>query len=439
MMQTETLFTIQGGKLVALNPGPVIPRGLGTSISFNLEAFVDQPGLMIGSWDQALHDDRPAAMSFTAGGTIVSVVIQNLDGDKVSLRDRIEAIQAWLAPMQLRDLSQLFTEPGTFYEGLWDMSPNATIALQDERRFVVVSAEDDVEPVYELGAIDGVEIDVVHLDVFTSANGDDPIIRWSPAKGAPLAEPTAGPEAALPDRQFSAAADDAAADGDTADGDTAADDEDDEDDDHVVADLRDPDIELRTDEVDVSDPAIDLPPTPVVDISSDAVPPPPPPPSGAGSESPPVIPGRTYAIETLPFLFDPDDEQLDSISDEMFAVPGHLVLVDKLPERRRQPSPFENPGRYRWDADSDQQTMLGNNLMDHHGTRSIHLFVESDRQPGLATYVGLLASASDNTAGRYSSSMWFDITPKVSAPLWQLFRKGRLPDLGAQAEVSTPG
>jgi len=123
----------------------------------------------------------------------------------------------------------------------------------------------------------------------------------------------------------------------------------------------------------------------------------------------------------------------------MFAVPGHLVLVDKLPERRRQPSPFENPGRFRWDADGDQQTMLGNNLMDHHGTRSIHLFVESDRQPGLATYVGLLSAAADNTAGKYSSSMWFEITPKVSAPLWQLFRKGRLPELGAQPELSTPG
>jgi hypothetical protein len=151
------------------------------------------------------------------------------------------------------------------------------------------------------------------------------------------------------------------------------------------------------------------------------------------------IPGRTYQIGTLPQLFDPNDDRLESISDEMFAVPGHLVLVDKLPERRRQPSPFENPGRYRWDADAELQTMLESNLNDRSGDRVLHLFVESDRQPSLATYVGLLTTASDNKAGRYSTSMWFDIDPKVNAPLWQLFRKGRLPDIGdgATADLST--
>ena len=158
-MDAETLFTIDGGKLVALTQGPEIPRGIGSAISYNLEAFVSEPGLTIGSWDQTVHDDRPATMSFTSGGTIVSVVVEHMDGDQVSLRDRIEAIQAWLAPMQLRDLSQLFTDPGAFYEGLWDMSPNATIALQDRRRFVVVTASGD------LGAATAIADDLLTLDL----------------------------------------------------------------------------------------------------------------------------------------------------------------------------------------------------------------------------------------------------------------------------------
>ena len=64
--------------------------------------------------------------------------------------------------------------------------------------------------------------------------------------------------------------------------------------------------------------------------------------------------------------------------------------------------------------------------------------MESDRQPGLATYVGILSTAADNKAGRYTTSMWFDIEPKVNAPLWQLFRKGRLPELGdSEADLTT--
>ncbi len=439
-MDAETLFTIDGGKLVALTQGPVIPRGIGSAVSYNLEAFVAEPGLTIGSWDQTVHDDRPATMSFTAGGTIVSVVVENMDGDKVTLSDRIAAIQAWLAPMQLRDLSQLFTEPGAFYEGLWDMSPNSTIALQERRRYVVVTASDDPEAAAALAeSLGSIDLDVVELDVFTSDNGDDPIIRWRPDRGRPLADPTSGPEtaASADTLHFSAVASAAEAEelAQAASDSTATDKAEQGPDGGVGI----PVVETESSddpEIDLSAPVIDLTPPPVVDISPLADDPPPPA-DGTGGDSPPVISGRTYAIETLPYLFDPDDEALDSISDEMFSVPGHLVLVDKLPERRRQPSPFENPGRYRWDADAEQQTMLENNLMDHHGSRTIHLFVESDRQPGLATYVGVLASAADNKPGRYGASMWFDITPKVSAPLWQLLRKGRLPELGTQAELST--
>jgi len=438
-MHTETLYTINGGELIALTSGVAIPRGLGSAIAFNLDSFIEEPGLSIGSWDQTVHDDRPAAMSFTAQGTIVSIVVANMDGEKVPLKKRIEAIHAWLSPMQLRDLSQLFTEPAAFYEGLWDMSPNATIALQETRRYVVVTAEQDTTPLASIPSeLGNAVVDFVHLDVFTSESGDDPIIRWSPGKGQPLASPSGATDAAATAMQMNSIVSDpsdpsdssgsADAAGNGASVDDAAD--------EAVPPPPEPsevvdDIDLVAPAVaDASDAVDDADETAVVEVGSAE----PPPPRGTPpGDNEAFSPGHTYQIGTLPQLFDPNDDRLESISDEMFAVPGHLVLVDKLPERRRQPSPFENPGRYRWDADAELQTMLESNLTDRSGDRVLHLFVESDRQPSLATYVGLLTTASDNKAGRYSTSMWFDIDPKVNAPLWQLFRKGRLPDIGDAA------
>ena len=444
-MHTETLYTINGGELIALTSGVAIPRGLGSAIAFNLDSFIEEPGLSIGSWDQTVHDDRPAAMSFTGGGTIVSIVVANMDGENVALKKRIEAIHAWLSPMQLRDLSQLFTDPVAFYEGLWDMSPNATIALQETRRYVVVTAEKDTTPLESIPAdLGNAVVDFVHLDVFMSETGDDPIIRWSPGKGQPLASPNGATDAAATAMQMNSIVSDSSDSTDSTDssgtsgtsgtsknGPSA----DDAADDSVPPPPEPPDA---VDDIDLVAPAAADASDAVDEVDETAV-------AEAGStESPPAMgtpsgdteafsSGHTYQIGTLPQLFDPNDDRLESISDEMFAVPGHLVLVDKLPERRRQPSPFENPGRYRWDADAELQTMLESNLTDRSGDRVLHLFVESDRQPSLATSVGLLTTASDNKAGRYSTSMWFDIDPKVNAPLWQLFRKGRLPDIGDAA------
>jgi hypothetical protein len=416
-MEAETLFTINGGQLVALTQGPVVPRGIGTAIAFNLESFVEEPGLAIGSWDQTVHEDRPAVMSFTSEGTIVSVLVNNMDADSVSVRDRITAIHDWLAPMQLRDLSQLFKEPGAFYEGLWDMSPNATIALQETRKYVVVTADQDTtDAEATIAEVGNAAVGFVHLDVFTSEAGDDPIIRWHPqvaptppeSTEATEPEPTSRVRQSKPRKKARSAPKATAADK------------------VKVVDA--------VDAVGESAKKAATPPPPSASVA--AVDLPDPEPVDLRQEEPDIttpsglLPGRTYPIETLPLIFDPSDEYLESISDEMFAVPGNLVLVDKLPERRRQPSPFENPGRYRWDAEADQQTMLEANVTGDEAGRVIHLFMESERQSGLATYVGQLRPAEENSAGRYSSSMWFDIEPKVAAPLWQLFRKGRLPELG---------
>ena len=455
-MDAETLYTINGGQLVALTQGPVVPRGIGAAIAANLDSFVTTPGLIIGSWDQTVQRDRPAVMSFTDTGTVVSVVVARMEADAQDVAERIAAIHAWLAPMQLRDLSQLFTEPGAFYEGLWDMSPNATIALQETRRYVVVTAETDTATLEAVaGELPGAELEFVHLDVFTSDMVDDPIIRWSAVNDGTLTPPrldlsdSADSPSTLHTVVMSPPAvetTDAAADEpletesavETTESDTDVEVEVDEDLSASVPDVPAPETVAITPQPDLGeseDMVVDLTGDPeagdldLAEMESADVTPGSGRTSGHEAAGATFIPGRTYEIGSLPLLFDPNDNQLESISDEMFGVPGHLVLVDKLPERRRQPSPFENPGRYRWDATTGLQTMLETHSTDATGDRAIHLFVESDRQPGLATYVGLLTTAEDNQAGRYSNSLWFDIDPKVSAPLWQLFRKGRLPEL----------
>ncbi len=148
-----------------------------------------------------------------------------------------------------------------------------------------------------------------------------------------------------------------------------------------------------------------------------------------------LMPGATFTIDRLPSLYKTNGTELRSVSDEMFVVGDDVILVDKLPERRRRPSPFENPGRYRWDATEELAEILEHHV-DLHEARVLHLFVESDRQPGYATYVGVLGRSEETRTGRYTDAMWFDIEPKVGPDLWRVFRKGRLPDHAVPAAVT---
>ena len=139
-----------------------------------------------------------------------------------------------------------------------------------------------------------------------------------------------------------------------------------------------------------------------------------------------LVPGAVYSLSGLPLLFDSSGESLTSISDELFAVERDIVLVAKLPERRRD-NPFEERDRFRWDTSLERIQLLNEYGSNEHGEqRTAHLFVESDRQPQHAVYIGLLHRAAFQTHPN-SETAWFSIQPPVDADLHKLLKRGRIP------------
>ena len=59
--------------------------------------------------------------------------------------DRLDSIDRWLAPLRLRDLSDLTGDPVAFYEGLLDLQPDSTMSLNPSRRVVLVTALDTID------------------------------------------------------------------------------------------------------------------------------------------------------------------------------------------------------------------------------------------------------------------------------------------------------
>lgn len=342
-MDHDTYYSLSGNDLVALEPSMTLPDGFRGLLSAKIEFFLDRPLLTIGSWDEP---NRPHVLALDASGHLVSIISVD-DADTDSLPAVVESIVSWLTPLRLRDLSDLTSDPVTFYEGLWDLSPDASIALRREHQLVFITASTHLDVTSLVHRFDGWTVQINYLDVLNTADGT-PIIKRRSLDQA------------------------------------------------------------TTDTKDIAK-----------STTSNGT---------AGlTKSPRIRPGATFPVDRLPLLFDPLGADLISISDELFAVDQQLVLVDKLSDQPRE-SPFEDRNRFRWHGLPEQIGLLAAYALDElDQQRTIHLFVETDRQSGYCVYIGEI-SPLDTESGLHASANRFSIDPPLDIELFRLLQNGQLPE-----------
>lgn len=429
--------------MVGLDQHDELPAEFLSLVPRRLESVLAEPVMRIGGWTDPT--EGPLVLALTATGDLVSILAVP-DAQLPQLGEMLESIDGWLSTLRLRELSKLSGNHESFYEGLWNLSPDTSITLSTTRRYVVLTAASDVldeQPLFDL--LPNAEIDVRYHDVFHAPSGPAVIRRRSGRRVETAA--SADPSRSVDELEL------------------------------LPIDIRQPDepveevghlevgpTELASPEPEpIEIPPVEIPPhqtlpddieplesdsmpEPVIDLVAEpTIDPPatidltyqtvslPEQPSFAqsGDATVDLRPGQTFLLHELPTLFDPLDDELQSVSDEIFTVRDHLVLVAKLPERRRATS-FEERYRFRWDASIDHIKLLGRSGHTGTGTRSVLLFVETDRQPGIATFVGTLnriSSESNSPVG--VDSAWFSITPSLESELFRTLKKGRLPQTAA--------
>lgn len=395
-------YTLFNDDLVGLEASPHLPEEFSEILERRIEMFLGHAVLTVGAWPGT--PTRPDVLVLDTAGCLTSVLTVG-PHDLENLPGRLSTIESWLSDMRLRDLSDVSGDPVAFYEGLWDLSPDASITLSRTRRTVILTALDAVD--VPIGpTANGPTVEIQYLDVFTTLGGGAPILKRRTPTLADMArvETAIAPLADVIDLTHSDLSDAERAEQQTTLGyaDAVSGDE---------TTMGDP---PRTTDLQAPDPASS--PTRVSPIDASIL-----------SPTPRIRPGATSAIERLPLLFDPLGADLTSISDELFAVDRHLVLVEKLPERRRE-TPFEDRNRFRWDSTPENIQLLNDHLLDSaRRPRMTHLFVETERQSGYCVYIGELERIASHrhTTDR---AAWFSVKPALDADLYRMLRKGRLPE-----------
>ena len=402
-MDHGTFFTVFEGELVDLERDAELPAGFTAILTQHVERFLDRSVMTLGSW--ADEEARPNVLTLDAAGGLISLVavrVHEID----HVRERVRAIDSWLSAHRLRDLGASTDDPAAFYEGLWDLSPDASITLAATRRYVLLTAAEDLEIDSWARSLPNATIELQYFDVFRLPQDGPPIFRRRNGSAADL-ERAETAVSALADVIDLTAPEHATTDLQHQTQDTP-----------WVADSISGD-ETTMPLVDDVTKRIDEPqgaPSAVSPIDASVL-----------SPTPHIRQGATFALDRLLLLFDPLGADLTSISDELFAVDKHIVIVDKLPERRRQ-SPFADRSRFRWDATRDTIALLNKHRTGSDGSaRSIHLFVETDRQSGYGVYIGVLRGIAFEQPTN-SDTAWFSIDPKLDAGLYRMLLRGKLPE-----------
>ena len=119
--------------MVELEPQRELPAEFLAAIGQNLPALLGVPAMAIGGLGAGT--DGPISVAISNTGQVNSVVAvhpAHID----SLADTLGSVDEWLSTMGLRELSDLSGNSVGFYEGLLDLSPEASIALSAQRRYL---------------------------------------------------------------------------------------------------------------------------------------------------------------------------------------------------------------------------------------------------------------------------------------------------------------
>lgn len=524
VVATEEFFTVIDEQIVGLGQQSDLPDEFLSAVPRQLDEVLGTSTLAIGGWDNST--EGPLVLALASSGQIVSVVAVN-PVQLATLGDTLASIDYWLSSMTLPNLSELSGNTVEFYEGLLDLSPSSSIVLSPRRRFVLITAIEDLDTSEYEARLPDADIDVHYLDVLRAQGGPALIRRRA---NTPVASEMAEPSVQVVETVTAPRAVPVLVEEHTEIEHTDFEDTDVEDTDSEQTDVEDTDSEytdfedtgvqhaadaddlvvvddvaappiidfaevtevqvapvLEPDEVSVLQPVdlgIDTPETdaPAVDaptidaafavpefgddpdditfpevahhpmeqlgvaepfsvapVTAEVI-------DLAEDETVPIdltdqvelptfdyplpsrVPGGTYDLDVLPLLFDATGATLESISNELFAVNNAIVIVATLPERRRD-TPFEDRRRFRWDTSLERIQLLNDNGFTTSGDRrAVHLFVETERQPGYAVYIGELNRTAFQTQTQIDGeTAWFSIAPELSSDLYKLLRKGRLP------------
>ncbi len=418
-MDRSVLFVVDNDRLHHFVARDELGSDVMSVLQRDLGVTVGETVLPIAHWEHDRTGPLSVALNF-AGELVVLVTAENFSNQAV-LVNTLSTLEQWLAPMDLRDLSELSGDPDRFAEGLVELSPRIPLTLASMMRVLLINPDIDLDPHIMSASLPFSRIETLRIEALEAADGTVTIKRShevSDSLGDTLPMHDSMPitlQLDLEPRPPKVTVEDTPAEPLINASNDAVDAE-------VTVGPQDETIDLTLDE------------TPTAHQPADQREHSEPGGRAAVSDWPTLIRGSHYVTAELPLHFDPSGTDVHSISDQLFSAGSHLALVVDLDDL--DSSPVETSTVFRWDAGMEHRALFDGHEFDaQKRRRTIHVFVESATQPNRVFYLG----SSDRLAegnGVEAGATWF----KLRSPLEQRWltplRAKTMPTLAHDASLS---
>lgn len=134
----DSLYVLRDGALETLSARLTFPDDFHETVKANLRTFVGEEPLVLGSWSQSDHVDRPALLGFDDSGSLLAIVLA--DGKEEDLGGRLTAVSEWLQALSLRDVLKMHSSIDVLMDSLLANNPDELhLTLGSDRRLVMLA------------------------------------------------------------------------------------------------------------------------------------------------------------------------------------------------------------------------------------------------------------------------------------------------------------
>lgn len=162
-------FMVDSNQLHSFEGQEELGEDVRTALQNNLGLAVGEDVLPIAHWQH--EATGPLSVSLNGAGELVVLVSAEKFADQPSLLSTLSALEQWLTPMGLRELSEMSGSPSRFVDGVRKLAPDSPLSLASMLRILLINPSIPIDRSACEAALPFCRLETLRIETFRTSEG----------------------------------------------------------------------------------------------------------------------------------------------------------------------------------------------------------------------------------------------------------------------------